>query len=94
MNKLQQRFFDHLAQIQDSAVQQCMREHHDHAPKTQAMLYDVTYQVLTELLALIDGCSGFSDHRHDLVDMVTGAHLKENPFLQLHDQTDALLQHS
>ncbi len=93
MNDLQQRFFHYLAQIQESCVQQCMIEHHDHTPKTEQMLYDVTYQVLTEMMELIDGYSGFSAHRHDLVDTVTGVRLKEHPFLELHDQTDALLRH-
>ncbi len=93
MKELQKRFFEHLAQIQKSCVEICLAEHKLHDEETERMLYDVTYAVITEIMEMIDGYSAFSEHKHDIVDMVTKAHLKEDPFIELHDQTEDHLRH-
>ena len=57
------------------------------------MLYDVTYSVITDIMEMIDGYSAFSNNKHDIVNTVTGEHLKENPFIELHDQTEDFLKY-
>ena len=61
--------------------------------KVKKMLYDVTYEVITDIMEMIDGYSGYSREKHDIVNTVTGEHLKANPFIELHDQTDGILRH-
>ena len=93
MNEFQIKFFEYLAQIQKSCVENCMAEHQNHEEETQCILYDVTYQVITEILEMIDGYSKFSEHKHDLIDTVTKKRLKEDPFIELHDQTEDFLRY-
>ncbi|MBQ8166599.1 MAG: hypothetical protein IJZ96_06155 [Lachnospiraceae bacterium] len=57
------------------------------------MLYDVTYEVVTEIMELIDGYSGYSDNKHDIINTVTGKRLKENPAIELHDWTEGFLRY-
>lgn len=54
-------------------------------------MYEVTYDVITEIMEMIDGYSGFSSEKHDIVNLITGEHLKENPDIELHDQTEGVL---
>lgn len=93
MNDLQRKFFEHLAQIQKSCVEICMAEHKNDSKETKQMLYDVTYHVITEIMEMIDGCSSFSEHKHDIIDTVTEKRLKEEPFIELHDQTEDFLRY-
>ncbi len=93
MNKTQQKFFEHLAAIQDTCVESSMSEHKCDDEHVKKMLYDVTYEVITEVMTMIDGYSQYSGDRHDIVNMVTGEHLKENPFIELHDQTEEFLRY-
>ena len=65
----------------------CSDEH------VKRMLYDVTYEVITEIMGMIDGYSGYSGDKHDIVNTVTGEHLKDNPFIELHDQTEGFLRY-
>ena len=93
MNEMQKRFFEHLARIQDTCVDVCMIQYNCSDEKTKSMLYDVTYEVTTHIMELIDGYSSFSSDKHDIVNMVTGEHLKENPYIELHDQTEGILRY-
>ncbi len=34
-----------------------------------------------------------SYNKHDIINTVTGEHLKENPFIELHDQTVGFLKY-
>ena len=34
-------------------------------------------------MELIDGYSGYSANQHDIINIVTGERLKENPFIEL-----------
>lgn len=92
MNELQRRFFEYLAQMQESCVEICMMQHNCNDEKIKSMLYDATYEVITEIMELIDGYSSFSSDKHDIVNMVTGEHLKADPFIELHDQTEEMLK--
>lgn len=93
VNEFQKRFFECLAEIQKTDVEVCMIQHGCDEPAVERMLYDVTYRVITDIMEMIDGYSGFSKNRHDIVDMVTGEHLKEEPRIELHDQTEDFLRY-
>ena len=93
MNKMQQEFFEHLARIQENCVEICMLQHKCSDEDVKKMLYDVTYEVVTEIMEMIDGYSGYSDKKYDIVNLNTGQCLKENPFIELHDQTEGYLRY-
>ncbi len=93
MNELQQRFFEHLASMQETCVEVCMIEHKCSDEHVRSMLYDVTYEVVTRMMEMIDGYSQYSGDKHDIINMVTGDHLKENPFIELHDHTEGILRY-
>lgn len=93
MNETQQRFFEHLARIQETCVEICMLQHKCSDDHVRSMLYDVTYDVVTEIMELIDGYSRYSGDKHDIINTVTGEQLKENPSIELHDQTEGFLRY-
>lgn len=93
MNELQKRFFEYLAAVQETCVEVCMIQHKCDDEKTKSMLYDVTFETITAIMEMIDGYSAFSSNKHDIVNTVTGEHLKENPFIELHDQTAGFLKY-
>ena len=94
MNDLQQKFFKYIAAIQESCVEICLTKHKKYSDnETRAMLYDVTYEFAVEIMEMHDGYSGYSSDRHDIINTVTGEHLKENPFIELHDQLDEIMKH-
>lgn len=93
MNELQKRFFEYLAAVQETCVEVCMIQHKCDDEKTKRMLYDVTFEVITAIMEMIDGYSAFSGNKHDIVNTVTGEHLKENPFIELHDQAAGFLKY-
>lgn len=93
MNEMQQRFFEYLAGIQEDCVEICMIQHKCSDEHVKSMLYDVTYEVVTEIMEMIDGYSKYSRDKHDIINTVTGEHLKENPSIELHDQTEGFLRY-
>lgn len=93
MNELQRRFFEHMADMQEVCVQCCMIEHKCFDKKVEEMLYDVTYEMATSIMEMIDGYTDYSNDRHDIVNTVTGEHLRTNPDIELHDQTDGILRY-
>ena len=92
MNEMQRKFFEHIAYLQDFNVQSCLAKHKISDPKIESLMYDVTYNVITDIFEMIDGYSGFSKDKHDIINTVTKEHLKENPFIELHDQTEEFLK--
>ncbi len=93
MNEYQRKFFDYLANLQEECVQICMSQNKCTDKKIESMLYDVTYNMTTEIMTLIDGYSSFCSDKLDIVNTVTGECLKENPFIELHDATDGILKY-
>ncbi len=93
MNKTQRNFFEYLAGLQEDCVEICMLEHKCNDENVKKMLYDVTYVMVTRMMEMIDGYSRYSSDKHDIVNMVTGEFLKENPFIELHDQTEGILRY-
>lgn len=93
MNELQKRFFEYLAAVQETCVKVCMIQHKCDDEKTKRMLCDVTFEAITAIMEMIDGYSAFSGNKHDIVNIVTGEHLKENPFIELHDQAAGFLKY-
>lgn len=92
MNEFQRKFFEYLAQIQKSCIEICMVEHKNNDEETKHMLYDVTYQVITEIMVMIDGYSSFGKDKYDIINTVTKECLKEDPFIELHDQIEGFLR--
>lgn len=41
------------------------------------MLYNITYEFAVEIMEMIDGYSEYSHDKHDIINTVTGEHLKE-----------------
>lgn len=44
------------------------------------------------IMELLGGYSGFSNHRHDIIDTVTGERLNSEPEVELHDTTAGFLR--
>lgn len=93
VNEFQKKFFEYLANIQETCVQTCMIQHNCDDKVTESMLYDATFEVITDIMVMIDGYSAFSENKHDIVNTVTGERLKEKPFIDLHDQTETFLRY-
>lgn len=93
MNDFQTKFFRNLAAIQEDCVQICMAKHKTADKETENMLYDVTYEVITGIMEMIDGYSSFSEDKHDIINKLTNECLKENPFIELHDYTEEFLKY-
>jgi len=70
----------------------CLAKNKINDSSTEALLYEATSAVITDILTMIDGYSTYSKDSHDLVNTVTGQHLKENPFIELHDQIEGYLK--
>ena len=92
MNDLQNRFIDYLVSFQETSVESCMAEHKCENEEIRKMLNQVTYDMAVSIMELIDGYSGYSADKHDIVNTVTGERLKENPFIELHDVLDGRLK--
>lgn len=92
MNEFQRSFFEYLAQIQQSCVEICMVQHKNNNEEIRRMLYDVTYHIITEIMEMMDGYSTFCEHKLDVINTVTNERLKENPLIELHDQTEEFLR--
>ena len=92
MNDLQNRFIEYLVSFQETSVESCMAEHKCENEEIRKMLNQVTYDMAVSIMELIDGYSGYSADKHDIVNTVTGERLKENPFVELHDVLDGRLK--
>lgn len=92
MNELQKKFVEYLSWFQESSVECCVAEHRSNDEDIRQMLYEVTYDMAVSIMELIDGYSNYSSDKHDIVNMVTGERLKENPFIELHDILDGILK--
>lgn len=94
MNDRQRKFLEHIAAIQENCVESCLIEHNRQEDKeTKSMLYDATYNITARIMEMIDGCSEYSSDRHDIINTITGEHLKENPFIELHDQLEEFMKY-
>ena len=89
LNEYQQLFFEHIANIQETAVEITLGEHklyeHEQCDEIRDLLYDATSNVLCDLMVLIDGYSAFSKDKMDIINSRTSQGLKEDPFIELHD---------
>lgn len=82
LNEFQKKFFEELKYIQESEIADSLYGKHNY-DSVEEQLYDVTYGVIYRIMELIDGYRGLS--RIDVVLEETGEHLKNNPFIELHD---------
>ncbi len=92
MNNLQNRFIEYLVEFQRSSVENCMARHKCDDEKIRKMLNEATYDMAVHIMELIDGYSGYSADQHDIINIVTGERLKENPFIELHDILDGKME--
>lgn len=93
MNDMQKKFFKHIADIQETCVEICLSKHKKYNDnEARAMLYNITYEFAVEIMEMIDGYSEYSHDKHDIINTVTGEHLKENPSIELHDQLDGIMK--
>ena len=90
LNEYQKHFFEHIANIQETAVEITLGEHklyeHEQCDEIRDLLYDATSNVLCDLMVLIDGYSDFSKDKMDIINSRTSQGLKEKPFIELHDE--------
>lgn len=93
MNEMQTRFFEHLSNIQNECVEVCMLNHKITDENTKSMLYDITYEITVRIMETIDGYSGYSDNKHDIINTVTQERLKADPFIELHDEVTEYLKY-
>lgn len=83
-NAYQKDFFEKLAHMQEETVQIALRKYKSD-DNVEDLLYEVTYDVLAELMTWIDGYGNFCTDKMDIVNMRTGQALKQEPFIELHD---------
>ena len=88
MNDLQNRFIEYSVEFQKTSVESCMIQHKCDDETIRNMLNEATYNMTVYIMELIDGYSGYSSDRHDIINMVTGERLKEKPYIELHDVLD------
>ena len=69
-----------------------MAQHKCDNEETRQILYEATYDFAVSIMELIDGYSNYSADKHDIINIVTGERLKENPFIELHDILDGTLK--
>ena len=87
------KFFKHIADIQETCVEVCLIKHKKYDDnEAREMLYDITYKFAVEIMEMIDGYSEYSQDKHDIINTVTGEHLKEKPSIELHDQLDGIMK--
>lgn len=51
----------------------------------KSLLMDATYNIIVDIMTMIDGYSTFSEDKLDIINKRTKECLKENPFIELHD---------
>lgn len=88
-NDYQNSFFEHIAAIQEMAVEFTLGQHklyeHEECDKIRSLLYEATSEMVVEMMELIDGYSSFTHDKLDIVNTRTGIGLKQAPFIELHD---------
>jgi len=85
-------FNGQLLIFQCTSVENCMAMHKCDDKEIRKMLNEVTYDMAVSIMELIDGYSGYSSDKHDIINIVTGEQLKENPFIELHDVLDGRME--
>lgn len=82
-NTFQDKFLRYISDIQDIEVQIVFSKYKK-GNKVENLLLDVTYNVISDIMTLIDGYYG-DNNRLEIINVVTGDRLKENPFIELYD---------
>lgn len=84
MNDFQKEFMQRLSVIQEKNVQSLFTKNRSDK-ETENLLYDLSFELITDILTLLDGYD--SEFKYKLFVMnENGENLKENPFIELHDQ--------
>lgn len=88
-NDYQNKFLEYIADIQESCVEITLAKHkivekHQYE-EMKSLLMDATFNVIVDIMTMIDGYSGFTADKLDIINKRTGLCLKENPFIELHD---------
>lgn len=92
MNDFQKEFMQRLSVIQEKNVQSLFAKS-KRDKETENLLYDLSFELITDLLTLLDGYD--SEFKYKLFVMnENGENLKENPLIELHDQCEDFLKFS
>lgn len=88
-NEYQNRFLEYIADIQESCVEITLAEHKitdkQKYGEMKSLMMEATFNVIVDIMEMIDGYSGFTEDKLDIINKKTGECLKENPFIELHD---------
>ena len=84
LNCFQKDFMQAMALIQEKCVQVSLVKNCN-AESLEDVLYDVTYDVIVEMMELIDGYEDVNIGKLSVVCEKTGENLKYNPHIELHD---------
>lgn len=82
-NEFQHKFLKFISDVQDDEVQIALSKYKD-GDDIENLLLDVTYNVIVEIMTMIDGYCG-DNNKLEIIDTKTGVKLKEDPFIELHD---------
>ena len=83
MRSFHKNFFENIANIQYTEV--CVAMLNFKNNDIENLLYDTTFEVIVEIMTLIDGYGSFNNEKMDIINCSTGIGLKQNPFIELHD---------
>lgn len=78
----QKEFFEILASIQDNAVQ-IAHSNYKKGDDVENLLYDTSFNVIVDIMVLIDGYYSHSSLKMDLIDKETGMSMRTGT--ELHD---------
>lgn len=84
LNPLQKEFLKTLSHIQENCVQIALCQD-DKDISLEDKLYDITAQVIIEIMVLIDGYSNDDIGRLQVYSEKLSGSLKDSPYVELHD---------
>lgn len=84
LNEFQKEFMEMLATVQDTNVQVALCQKYD-KESLEDILYDVTSNIIIDILVQIDGYGNSNMGRLDVTCKKTGMSLKDSPYIELHD---------
>lgn len=96
-NDYQNAFLQHIADMQEIRVEVTLGQHklyeHQNYEEIRKLLLDATHGMICDIMEMIDGYSSFTTDKMDIVNTKTGQRLKENPFIELHDDVCDFIKH-
>ncbi len=91
MNDFQVEFMKRLSAIQERNVQSKCSEYSG-IDGLENILYDTTFDLITDFLVLIDGYDSDFKYKIKILNE-ENENMKENPFIELHDKNEDYLKY-